>query len=164
MDPGTDEEGTSNMTCNGMISIASMKPIPGRILVYFNDSDSDWTKTTLIPCLTIELEFKVEDCNYSPGTVVVEEMLKSVQSHQFIVLVISESFTRDKNCRDMTARACSLRPDAVVPVRYNLPNVWLHDTFFQLVLSSIRSVCWTGVDDHDQFLTSLKQKLRFQRF
>ena len=45
-----------------------------------------------------------------------EEILKCIQSNQFIVLVVSDSFVVDKKCREVTSRACALRPEAVFPI------------------------------------------------
>ena len=117
------------------------------LFLHYHDDDIEWVEEFLIPFLVETLEMKVthkED--FLPGSITMEEQIKCLSSCEFIVLVLSNSFVKDPNCRDVTIRAYSTSPHRIVPLGFKLTCELDSDPVFMGLVRTNGLIKWPEDD------------------
>jgi len=136
----------------------------GDVFVYYHAQNKDWILSTLIPTLERRLGKTVgSEDDFDFGSIVLEQVLKTIERCDYLILALSDRFVIDNTCRDFTWRAYTVKPEAVVPIALPpLPITRLNeDTLFNAVLQTNGLIYWPpeSVDKQAVFWARLEQRL-----
>ena len=105
-----------------------------QVFIHYHDDELEWVEDHLIPFLRDSLKMLVSSKeDFCPGSIPVEERIATISVSEYVILVLSDSFIKDPECRDVTTRAYSSSPQKVVPLGLRLTcNFEIGSPFLEL--------------------------------
>ena len=133
------------------------------VFVDCHDDDYTWTQAVVLEALASHrppLEV-ITQLDFPLGSVIVEEVLRSVQRSRAVVCVLTENAVRDGWCRDVLIRAYTSQPQSIVPVvRGSSLNVLPEDVLMRNVMRT-NSPMYVDETNLKQFSAELRQRVGF---
>jgi hypothetical protein len=129
--------------------------------LHFHYGDNTWVREFVQSAFSDEVPpIRIESWeDFEPGCAILVELNKSIERSWATVLVISDEFNADPWCRQAVVRACTNRPERVVPVVRTdaLTASEMHAEWLQDLLHCHHPIYFNAATDD---VVSFQQELR----
>ena len=126
------------------VSDAKGKTNTRQVFIHYHDDELEWVEDHLIPFLRDSLKMLVSSKeDLCPGSIPLEERIATISLSEYVILVLSDSFVKDPECRDVTTRAYSSSPQKVVPLGLRLTSNLESDPLFRSLVQTNGLIEWS---------------------
>ena len=132
------------------------------VFIHYHDDDLSWIEKHLIPFLSASLQMSVSSKeDFCPGSISVKELIQCISLWEFVILVLSDSFVKDPECRYVTTIAYSSSPHKVIPLGLRLArNLLKSDPLFWSLVQTNGFIEWSDkIKKQEIFWDQLRKQL-----